>query len=199
MPITKSSICRVCVYFALFSLSLTSSPTWAGATALEQQIIDLVNVERAKVGLSALAYEERLAIAARCHANDMATDNYFTHNSNDGTQPDNSDGTPPDKRIEKAGYVWRAWGENIAAGQTSAQEVMHDWMNSPGHKANILDANFTEIGIGHSYNAQSFYGDYWVQDFGDPGFTPHNPINNYCAPKASNPAYLVPTINLLLN
>ena len=190
-------------FFALTSIFLMSSATaLAGPGVLEQEVIDLVNVERSNAGLSPLVYQERLAIAAHCHASDMAANSYFAHNSQDGSTPG--------ARMERAGYVWGTWGENIAAGQHTAQQVMTAWMNSSGHRANILKADFTEIGIGHAYDNQSGFGHYWVQDFGKPSaYNPQNPVNNYCgySPPPANPPgnpgdatkALLPIINLLLN
>ncbi len=193
----KPQSCRHGPSFLAVALLLSSMTALAGPGAVEQEIIDLVNVERSNAGLSPLAYQERLAIAARCHASDMATNGYFDHNS--------PDGSTPGMRVERAGYVWGAWGENIATGQTSAQEVMNVWMNSSGHRANILNPGFTEIGVGHAYNNQSGFGPYWVQDFGKPSaYNPQNPVNNYCGaiPPPSPPGAsktLIPIINLLLN
>lgn len=194
--------CRLPITVFLLNVLVLISPLTvnAGPSALEQEVIDLVNVERSKVGKPALVYEERLAIAARCFAIDMAENNYFPQDHK------GLDGSSPDQRIERAGYVWSAWGENIAAGPTTAQDVVNAWMNSAPHRANILGSNdvsklYTEIGIGHGYNDQSDNGHYWVQDFGTPGSNPHNPVDNYCRGQytSANPVNIIPATMLLLN
>lgn len=116
------------------------------------QVFALVNQNRAAAGCKALTEDPRLDNAAQAHSVDMATQHYFSH-----TTPA---GVTFDKREEAAGYP-SPGGENIAMGQTSAQQVMTDWMNSPGHRANILNCSFTAIGIGLDTN-----GWYWTQDFG---------------------------------
>ena len=87
----------------------------------------------------------------------MIDRNFFAHNTPDGQ-------TPFD-RMKAAGITYSSAGENIAAGQSSPQNVMDSWMNSPGHRANILDPDFTEMGIGYFYNPAGTYGTYWVQMF----------------------------------
>ncbi len=99
--------------------------------------------------------ESHLQAAAQTHAKDMKNNDYFEHNTLDGQ-------TPTDQ-IRSAGYpLTGSWhtGQNIAMGQTTVEQVMNDWMNSPGHRANILSKNYREIGIG-------FYQNEWVQDFGN--------------------------------
>ena len=115
-------------------------------------VIKLTNDKRAAKGCAPLKASDRLTTAAQRHAKDMAAKNYFSHTSLDGRQWD--------QRIRAAGYAKPA-GENIAHGFTAPAEVVQGWMNSPGHKRNILDCKFNKIGIG--YTAA---GDYWVQDFG---------------------------------
>ncbi|MBN1172089.1 MAG: CAP domain-containing protein [Micromonosporaceae bacterium] len=127
-----------------------------GNASKEHQVVELVNVQRAKAGCSAVTIDSRLTSAARGHSSDMATRNYFSHDTKGG-------GGFAD-RITKAGYVWSTAGENIAMGQTSAASVMNAWMNSSGHKANILNCNFRNIGVGLAYNSSN--RPYWTQDFG---------------------------------
>jgi uncharacterized protein YkwD len=99
-----------------------------------------------------LSVSPALRCAARLHAKDMQTRNYFSH-----TTPD---GVTFDQRITQAGYDWQTIGENIAYGQRSAAEVMNAWMQSPGHCQNVMNPDFKELGVG-------FYDNYrWVQDFG---------------------------------
>lgn len=120
-----------------------------------QQVLNLVNQERAKVGLSPLTLSEKLTSIANTKAKDMADNNYFSH-----TSP--TYGSPFDM-LKKFGVSYSYAGENIAAGQRSAQEVMNSWMNSSGHKANILNKNYTELGVG--YVKGGSYGTEWVQLF----------------------------------
>ncbi len=102
-----------------------------------------------------LSMNGALSCAARVHSWDMATQNYFDHSSQNGDQPRD--------RMPKAGYNWRAAGENIARGQTNPTDVMNLWMSSQGHCQNIMNPNFTDIGIGHHGATGS---DLWTQVFG---------------------------------
>jgi uncharacterized protein YkwD len=130
----------------------------------EQRVLTLVNQRRAAgadcgargvfVPAGPLTMNEALRCAARRHSLDMEQRGFFDH--------DNPDGEAPDDRIERAGYVWSAWGENIAAGQPTPEIVMQDWMASDGHCANIMNPGFTEIGVGH------YVGSKWTQEFGRP-------------------------------
>jgi len=125
------------------------------AAAPATQILTRVNAERAKAGCKAVVLDPRLTAAAAGHAQDMATNNYFSHTSRDGR-------TFVD-RIKAQGYpVPRS--ENIAAGQPTVTAVMDAWMASAGHRANILDCSAVAMGAA-SANGGS-YGIYWVQTFG---------------------------------
>ncbi|QBP41176.1 CAP domain-containing protein [Paenisporosarcina antarctica] len=131
----------------------TQATEQAGSISnIEQQVLTLTNQERAKAGLKALATDAKLMNAAREKSTDMRTNKYFSH-----TSP--TFGSPFD-RMKALGIDYRAAGENIAMGQKSADEVVKAWMDSPGHRENIMKANFTHIGIG--YDAQ---GHYWTQQF----------------------------------
>lgn len=121
---------------------------------LEDQVARLVNSARAKAGLPGLQVDERLRKSARAHGADMEARNYFAHESPDG-------GTPFDRML-KAGYPDGA-AENIARGQQKPNEVMQAWMNSPGHRRNILHPNFRTIGVGMHMGE---YGPWWTQHFG---------------------------------
>jgi len=136
----------------------TSTPT-AGLGAVEQEVLDLTNAQRASHGCSALAVDTRLMTAARAHAADMVARDYFSHTS--------PDGSGPTERGNAAGYTGGV-GENIAVGYPSAQAVMDGWMNSEGHRANILNCSYEVIGIGHDPGTvKSDWGPgAWVQDFG---------------------------------
>ncbi|MFD9792964.1 sigma-70 family RNA polymerase sigma factor [Streptomyces sp. NPDC059070] len=120
-----------------------------------QQVIDLVNGERAKNGCGPVTGNAQLATAAQRHSDNMAAQNFFDH-----TDPS---GDGPGERITAAGYRWSTYGENIARGQQGPADVMNSWMNSPGHRANILNCSFKELGVGVHYGSG---GPWWTQDFG---------------------------------
>lgn len=121
----------------------------------EQQVLNLVNEQRAKYGLSALTYNTALEAVAYSHSKDMAQNNYFSHT--------NLSGQSPFDRMKAAGISYRSAAENIAAGQKTPQEVVNAWMNSSGHRANILNSSVTQMGVG-IYSGGS-YGVYWTQLF----------------------------------
>jgi uncharacterized protein YkwD len=120
------------------------------------QVLTLVNAERAKAGCGSLVTSAALQQAAQGHSADMAANDYFSHTSQDGR-------TFAD-RIRAAGYTGGAIAENIAAGQATAGAVMTSWMNSPGHRANILNCAYRYLGVGYAKGGT--YGTYWTQDFG---------------------------------
>ncbi|WP_424766424.1 CAP domain-containing protein [Paenibacillus sp. sgz302251] len=134
------------------STGTTTKPSTGASnmSAYQSQVIDLVNQERAKAGLSALKSDSLLVKVATEKARDMDVNNYFSH-----TSP--TYGSPFDM-MRSYGVTYSYAGENIASGQRTPQEVMNAWMNSPGHKANILNKNFTKIGVGY-VNGE------WVQMF----------------------------------
>ncbi|MFF8833400.1 sigma-70 family RNA polymerase sigma factor [Streptomyces sp. NPDC015131] len=123
-----------------------------------QQVTTLVNQERARNGCGPVSQNSTLDTAALRHSEDMAARGYFDHTSPDGTDPGD--------RITAAGYQWSTYGENIARGQQSPASVMDSWMNSPGHRANILNCSFKEIGVGAH---QGSGGPWWTQVFGARG------------------------------
>lgn len=124
----------------------------------ESQVLALVNVERANAGCAEVTANDRLTAAARGHSSDMAARDFFSHDTPEGV----SVGT----RVTNAGYRWSMVGENIAWGQADAKAVMKDWMNSSGHKANILNCKYRHLGVGLAYDAKR--RPYWTQDFGTP-------------------------------
>lgn len=126
----------------------------SGLRQLEAEVVDLVNDERTANGCSELRVDERLEEAARGHSEDMAERDYFDH-----TTPD---GEGPGDRAADAGYRWWS-GENIAMGYRSAEAVVAAWMDSPGHRANILSCESVATGVGV---ADSSRGLYWTQMFG---------------------------------
>ncbi|MED7922776.1 CAP domain-containing protein [Nonomuraea sp. LP-02] len=139
------------------STSPTTGPTGgAVGTAEENEVVRLVNDERAKAGCGPLTHNAQLRAAAFGHSDDMAKQNYFSHTSKDGRSFTD--------RIRAAGFTGgSAWAENIAFGQSSPASVMQSWMNSAGHKANILNCRYNLIGVGAAKNAQGRI--YWTQDF----------------------------------
>ncbi len=127
-------------------------------SVLEQQVLDLINVERANNGLGAVLLDLNLDAAAEAHALDMATTPCFQHNS--------CDGTATFARV-KSYYTPNTWlGEIIAAGYSTPSAVVNGWMNSPGHRANILDGNFKVAGVALADSSVGTYRTYWVVDFG---------------------------------
>ncbi|MGK0467686.1 CAP domain-containing protein [Clostridium sp.] len=133
----------------------TPAPTLSEANKLENEVVVLVNQERAKLGLAPLKNNVDLSNVARYKSEDMRDKNYFSH-----TSP--TYGSPFDM-MKQFGIDYMAAGENIAMGQPTAAEVMKSWMNSLGHKANILSENFTEIGVGVAKDANGTI--YWTQQF----------------------------------
>ncbi|QKV77276.1 CAP domain-containing protein [Amycolatopsis sp. Hca4] len=130
----------------------STKPAARVAPSTTAQVISLVNDERAKAGCEPLTEESHVTKAAQDFSDKMSDENFFSHTS--------PDGTTFDQRIKQAGYP-KPGAENIARGQTSAAQVMDSWMNSEGHRANILNCSLKKIGVGLTTD-----GWYWVQDFG---------------------------------
>lgn len=133
----------------------TTTPTTSTSStidAIEAAVVELTNAERAKAGLQPLKAYAPLMAAAREKSQDMKDKNYFSH-----TSP--TYGSPFD-RLKALGISYQAAGENIAKGQRTAEEVVTAWMNSEGHRANILDSKFTHIGVGYVKD-----GNIWTQQF----------------------------------
>lgn len=124
----------------------------AAVTSYEQEVIRLVNEIRKENGLNALTYNWELSRVARYKSQDMKDNNYFSH-----TSP--VYGTPF-QMIKSFGISFKSAGENIAKGYATPQAVVNGWMNSSGHRANILNANYTQIGVGYVSG-----GSYWTQMF----------------------------------
>jgi uncharacterized YkwD family protein len=131
---------------------VTTTQTTSALSAYEQKVVDLTNQERAKNGLPALKVDLTLSKMAREKSRDMSANGYFSH-----TSP--TYGSPFDM-MKKYGISYRYAGENIAMGQRTPEEVVKAWMNSEGHRKNILSPNFNYIGVG--YVSQ---GNYWTQEF----------------------------------
>lgn len=131
---------------------LTIPQTEDGVRAFEREVIRLINEQRAQNGLSPLRENWELSRVARFKSQDMADNRYFSH-----TSP--TYGTPF-QMMKNFGLSYRTAGENIAYGQRTPQAVVDAWMNSAGHRANILNASFTQIGVGYVA-----HGHYWTQMF----------------------------------
>ena len=128
-------------------------PTKDTATdSYEKEVVRLVNAERRKNGLSDLTYDWQLSRVARYKSLDMKENGYFAHNSP-------TYGTPF-QMMKSFGISYRTAGENIARGQSTPSAVVNAWLNSPGHRANILNPSFTHIGVGYVAD-----GKYWTQMF----------------------------------
>lgn len=127
-------------------------------SSVENEVAELVNLEREIENLHPLVWDDALGAAASDHSADMAQQNYFSHTSLDGRLFY--------QRITAAGYAYSTCGENIAAGYSTPEAVMSGWMNSPGHRANILNTAFCDIGVGYAFGSASTYRHYWTQDFG---------------------------------
>jgi uncharacterized YkwD family protein len=114
--------------------------------------VALVNEQRAANGLAPLTLNEKLSNAARAKSQDMHDNNYFDHNSPTYGSPF--------QMLTSFGISYRAAGENIAMGYATPEAVVTAWMNSTGHRANILNASYTQIGVGYVAS-----GSYWTQEF----------------------------------
>jgi uncharacterized protein YkwD len=139
------------------SRAASASPSSSGDVASEAaEVLALVNAERAKAGCGALSIDDKLMTAAQRHSQDQADNKNMSHTG--------SDGSDPGDRIDRVDYAWRTYGENVAWNQQTPAAVMDAWMNSDGHRANILNCAFTEIGVG----VASSNGPYWTQVFAAP-------------------------------
>lgn len=152
------------VLAAPFAPSVGESEQEAG-----QHMLKLVNQARATPrycgnesfkAARPVRWSNALARTSRLHAEDMAHYNYFSHSGRDGSDPAD--------RAERAGYRYRATGENIAAGQMNPEDAMAAWIKSPGHCANLMNPAFTEMGAAFAVDPSSTMGVYWTQTFGRP-------------------------------
>jgi uncharacterized protein YkwD len=137
------------------------------AEAAGQRVLELVNQTRKSRrscgnrkfnAAPPLRWNDALAEAARRHSEDMARYDFLSHDSRDGSTAA--------QRIERAGYRYRAMGENIAGGQLQPEEAVAGWINSPGHCANLMNPAFTEMGVAFAVDRRSRMGVYWTQEFG---------------------------------
>ncbi|EDX84219.1 SCP-like extracellular protein, putative [Synechococcus sp. PCC 7335] len=131
-------------------------------SAFEQEVLELTNNFRQQNGLKPLVLDQNLEKAADSHTQAMANDDFFSHTGKDGSKPWD--------RAKKAGYESGFVGENIAAGYGTPKAVVDGWIDSPGHRANMLDSDYNEIGLGHYFlendTGSVNYNNYWTQLFG---------------------------------
>ena len=149
----------------LSSLSL-SPAEGASLDASEQDLVARINAFRAARGLATLAISDTLTASAKWMSVDMGERNYFSHTS--------ADGRSPTQRMADAGYpAFSTWtGEDLAAGYTTAADVLNGWINSSTHLAVLVNPRYQAIGVGRAYGAGSTYGWYWTADFGSVSDTP---------------------------
>lgn len=125
----------------------------------EAEMLGYINDFRAQNGRSALVASQTAGAAADHHSINMANQDFFSHTGQDGSTFDS--------RLREHGYSFNTFlGENIAAGNASALQTFVQWRESPGHRANMLNANYSAIGIGRAFNSSSTYGYYWTTTFG---------------------------------
>ncbi|NMS90275.1 sporulation protein [Clostridioides difficile] len=132
-----------------------SGSTNGNFSAYQKEVVDLVNIERAKAGLNPLTLDSSVSNVATKKSQDMIDNNYFSHNSP-------TYGSPFDM-LKKFGISYKTAGENIAMGQKTPKEVVNAWMNSEGHRKNILNPNFSKIGVGVAQKSGGSL--YWTQIF----------------------------------
>jgi len=134
--------------------------------AFEQRVFELTNIERVNHGLPPLIRHETLAVSSRAHSLDLMRNNLGTHT---GTGHTGSDGSTARQRMIRAGISnGRFFGENISYGSTTPEDVVEGWMNSPGHRENILDTDFTHLGVGLTWRPEGSnarFRIYIVQNF----------------------------------
>ncbi|NED57132.1 serine protease, partial [Micromonospora aurantiaca] len=134
----------------------TKATATTGLSAELQKVVTIVNQERAKAGCKALTVNAKLNLAAQRHSQDQADHKKMDHTGSDGSQPWD--------RVKAAGYSYRMVGENVAWNYQTPAAVMEGWMNSEGHRKNILNCSYTQIGVGVARSN----GPYWTQVFATP-------------------------------
>jgi uncharacterized protein YkwD len=164
-------VCSIAVCALALPSASASAATCAGADttigaltldSARDAVLCIVNAERSARGLTVLAQDDQLELAAQRHSEDMLARDYFDHV--------NPDGEDPGDRVTAAGYEWSAYGENIAAGYSTPRKVMLGWMKSEGHCHNVLNPSFTELGVGVTALAATLSRSLgtWTQNFGRP-------------------------------
>jgi uncharacterized protein YkwD len=144
-------------------------PAARDANMISQEVLALVNEARARprrcgtqrfAGAPPLALNKKRNAAAAIQAHDMATHGHMSHQGSDDSKPAD--------RVTRVGYAWKFVGENVAAGQQTAQNVVNGWLASPGHCANIMNPDYTDMGIAYFSSQKQQVGIYWAQVFGRP-------------------------------
>ena len=190
MRIPVCSACRIAFLLAVLLLMCMSGappsstraasrnfrrylPLLAGAaqSSIAQQVIDLTNQQRQQHGCAALVFSPQLTAAASVHSQDMALRDLFSHTG--------SNGSTMISRVVATGYSYAQLAENLAVGPSTAEDVVAGWMNSPGHRANILNCDLRDLGVGYYVQLDDQanvrlengqlggpYRYYWTQDFG---------------------------------
>lgn len=151
------------VAVSMVAVIVPSAPADAATVSksdLEAQVVALTNEHRASVGCGPVVAESRLNTLARAHSDDMAAQDYFDHLSPAGLDPFD--------RIDRSGYRFLTASENLAAGLWRPEDVVQQWLDSPPHRANLENCEFTEIGVGVAGNAGSTFRYYWTQVFATP-------------------------------
>jgi uncharacterized protein YkwD len=150
-----------------------AAPALEDTREVSERVVDLANEARSRSrrcgsksfpAAPPLTLAAKLTRAAREHAQDMAKHSELAH--------EGSDGSTPAQRVTREGYAWRTVGENVAAGPTTADEVMAGWLASPGHCENLMDPRFTEMGLAYTVDSTSDSGVYWAQVFAAPRRSP---------------------------
>ena len=146
-----------------------SPPAPDDASTVSRRVLELINEARLHTrscgrrkfpATTPLKQDGALEHAALAHAQDLAAHNYIDH--------EGSDGSMPADRATRAGYTWKSVAENVAAGQTTAEEVVNTWLASPGHCANLMNPSYYHTGVAYAVNPASEKGIYWVQVFAAP-------------------------------
>jgi len=165
----RMATCVLCVTLATGCAQVSAPAASEARPSASRGVLELVNEARAAArrcgfkrhdAAPPLARSALLERAALAHARDMAARSELDHAG--------SDGSTPGVRATRAGYIWRAVGENIAYGQRTAEQVVASWLSSPGHCANLMDADFTEMGVASAVAPGGKATIYWVQLFAAP-------------------------------
>lgn len=149
-----------CIVPALWAAKCENAPTAASAACETDGhlVTTAINAQRAQEGLGVLTVDVRLVAAAHGHSSDMASNGFVGHES--------ADGSNAGQRIERSGYDWSSYSENVAAGQPTPTDVVAAWMSSPGHRTNILASDVEHLGVGYVEQSGTEYGHYWTVNFG---------------------------------
>lgn len=147
-------------FIALVLGAIWALPTLAASDAEAQEITHLINNERATHGLAPLTLDPLLSAAAQGHSDDLAVNNFVSH--------DSSDGRVFWDRMVASGFPALRGGEVVAAGYPGPSELVRGWMGSPPHQAILLMPELTHLGVGHAWRGGTTYGHYWTVDAGVP-------------------------------